>query len=409
MSGPVIEKLKNDPNTRSKMQLNALLEITKAINSNFPASDLFRIFEFLVGEQLDIHKFAFCSYDIKWNWAAEKGTQQETSKIKPEFELTIYRELTFINEATPDSLKGFQIIIPVHHKTKALAYILLGGMDYEQIEEIRENDLEFIQTISNIIAVAIENKRLFKENLHQELLKKEMEMGKEVQAMLFPKNLPSTEALQVAAFYQPMRQVGGDYYDFIKVTDEISMICMADVSGKGVSAALLMANFQAHLRSLAELYPNDLKTVVTKLNQRVIQNAAGEKFITMFLAAYNESTRELQYVNAGHNPPALCSDSHTAILETGTTGLGMIDELSPFEAVNVHIPKGSLLVCYTDGLVEQENAKGEDFGLDKLIEIMQQSSDLKAADFNDELLTQLLIHKGDKPYFDDIALLTCRF
>jgi sigma-B regulation protein RsbU (phosphoserine phosphatase) len=184
---------------------------------------------------------------------------------------------------------------------------------------------------------------------------------------------------------------------------------MADVSGKGVSAALLMANFQAHLRSLAELYPNDLKTVVTKLNQRVIQNAAGEKFITMFLAAYNETTRELQYVNAGHNPPALCSDSHTAILETGTTGLGMIDELSPFEAVNVHIPKGSLLVCYTDGLVEQENAKGEDFGLDKLIEIMQQSSDLKADDFNDELLTQLLIHKGDKPYFDDIALLTCRF
>jgi sigma-B regulation protein RsbU (phosphoserine phosphatase) len=156
-------------------------------------------------------------------------------------------------------------------------------------------------------------------------------------------------------------------------------------------------------------HESDLKNLVLGLNDRVVQSAKGEKFITLFIALYNSKTRELTYVNAGHNPPVLKKIDGIEILTLGTTGLGMLEKLFRLESGSVHIPEGSVLVCYTDGLVEQEDDSGSDFGIEHLIELIEQNPDKTSEQINAILLENLVSYKGNQPYVDDIALLTCRF
>jgi len=268
--------------------------------------------------------------------------------------------------------------------------------------------LEFVQTICNVISVAIENKRLFKENVQQEMFKRELEMAKEVQSMLIPSSLPSDELYDFAAFYKPMRQVGGDYYDFIELNENEILFCVADVSGKGISAAILMANFQAYLRAMAPIMDN-LSQLVTSLNDKVVQSAKGEKFITLFIAIYNNKTRQLRYVNAGHNPPILHSQKGNELLSKGTTGMGMLEVLYRLDVGEVLLAEDALLLCYTDGLVEQEDDSGADFGMEHLTDFIEENQSLNSSALNQKLIDHLIQFKGKQPYIDDIALLTCRF
>jgi len=404
----LIEAVKFSKDQHYKKQLYSLLQVTRAINNNFPASDLFSIFEYILKQQLGYTKFAYCSFDEIWRWQVSYGATNETRVIKPEIDLLQFEELTFIDENSPENLKNFNVVIPVYHKKHALAILLIGDLDEASLEIARAHDLEFVETISNVISVAIENKRLFKDNVQQEMYKREMEMAKEVQNMLIPSSLPNDEYFDFAAFYQPQRHIGGDYYDFISVNDDEVIFCVADVSGKGVAAALLMANFQAYLHALIGI-TTDLKKIIHDLNNRVAESAKGEKFITMFIARYNKLSRKLNFVNAGHNPPILTSQNDSILLKEGTTGLGMLEKLFRLEEGEVEVAKNSRLLCYTDGLVEQENEGGKDFGIEQLELIMHQNKGCNSEDFNRILLDYLITYKGNQPYIDDIALLTCRF
>ena len=404
----MIEAIKYSKDQHYKKQLYSLLQVTRAINNNFPASDLFSIFEFILKQQLGYTKFAYCSFDEIWRWQVSYGATNETRVIKPEVDLLQFEELTFIDENSLENLRNFNVVIPVYHKKNALAFLLIGDLDEVSLEIARNLDLEFVETISNVISVAIENKRLFKDNVQQEMYKREMEMAKEVQNMLIPSSLPNDEFIDFAAFYQPQRDIGGDYYDYININENEFIFCVADVSGKGVAAALLMANFQAYLHALVGI-TTDLKKIIQDLNNRVVESAKGEKFITMFIARYNKLSRKLNYVNAGHNPPILTSQNDSILLKEGTTGLGMLEKLFRLEEGEVEVAKNSRLLCYTDGLVEQENEGGKDFGIEQLELIMHQNRSCNSQEFNKILLDFLINYKGDQPYIDDIALLTCRF
>jgi sigma-B regulation protein RsbU (phosphoserine phosphatase) len=240
------------------------------------------------------------------------------------------------------------------------------------------------------------------------MYKRELEMAREVQSMFIPSSLPLDEHFDFAAFYRPIRQIGGDYYDFIRLNEEEVIFCMADVSGKGIAAALLMANFQAYLHARVSS-TSDLRTIVTDLNDRVVQSAKGEKFVTFFIAKYNTSTRILSYINAGHNPPVLLSNGETSILNCGTTGLGMLEKLYRLDSGQLQIHPDAMLLCYTDGLVEQENEGGQDFGIEQLETLLKEHQNLSPSGFNEMLINLFTTYKGDQPYLDDIALLTCRF
>src|SRR5204862_3998771 len=142
----------------------------------------------------------------------------------------------------------FDIVIPVTHKTNTLALVFVGGLDNNHRYE-NEDGIRFIQALSNIIIVAIENKKLVRKQLEQEAFRKELEIASDVQQFLFPEKLPNTELLKVEASYLPHDRVGGDYYDYIPINKNQFLICVADVSGKGIPAALMMSNFQASLRT----------------------------------------------------------------------------------------------------------------------------------------------------------------
>ena len=252
------------------------------------------------------------------------------------------------------------------HKETPVSYVLIGDIDEDRqgLSPIIKH-LKFIQTITNIIVVAIENKRLYIESLEKEALRKELEVASQMQSMLIPSadNLPKNPYLHVATYYKPHSQVGGDYYDFLILNDYEFGFCVADVSGKGVSAAILMSNFQANLRALFKSNIS-LINLIKELNKLVNTSAHGEKFITFFIGKYNIQDKTLQYVNAGHNPPLLLDNSEKTMvyLSTGCVGLGMFDEIPSIRVGTVKVHSGDKLVCYTDGLIEAENENSTEFG-----------------------------------------------
>jgi sigma-B regulation protein RsbU (phosphoserine phosphatase) len=178
---------------------------------------------------------------------------------------------------------------------------------------------------------------------------------------------------------------------------------VADVSGKGVAAALLMSNFQANLRILFN-HTTSLTDLVRELNTKVMASAKGEKFITLFIAKYNLVTHTLTYVNAAHNPPLLSTGNSISALKIGCTGLGMFDEITKIKEGIVNITPGTTIVCYTDGLVELENDNSEDFGMDSLRDIIKNNPGLDMKSLNKLIMETIITYKQSKPYIDDIAL-----
>lgn len=394
----------------NELKLSSLLEITNVINANESVEQLMRIYEFILREQLGFGKFVLVNKEKTWDVLLKIGHKGKVRADEIITDLVRFEEITMVESSHNETLNNFDVVVPVHHKGKALAYLLIGDI---KDEHLKLNDslsnLDFLQTLTNIIVVAIENKRLAKESLKQERLKKELEVASEMQKLLFPSDLPSNRQMDISAKYQTRHEVGGDYYDFFQVSENEYIICIADVSGKGISAAMLMANFQATLRTLFNYQRFDLEFLMGELNKKVIKSTKGEKFITFFIAEYNAQTRELSYINAGHNHPFITNGKKIDFLSKGCIGLGMMDELPFIEREKVTLPKNTTLVLYTDGVVELENEEGEAFETERLERIIHQFYPLKMEDLNNIIFSKLDEWSGQKKYTDDTAVFTCRF
>ena len=218
----------------------------------------------------------------------------------------------------------------------------------------------------NLMTESINN--LIEEQKQRQRLENEISIAREVQNQLFPQTLPSVPGVQIEAVCKPARMVSGDYYDFIQLSPTQLAIAVADISGKGISAALLMASLQAALRS--QLLTEESRTLstaelVTRLNRHLFYNTGDDRFATFFVAVYDCSTRVLRYTNAGHLPSFCICDGTAMHLDCGGIVLGVVDEY-PYEQGSVEVPPGALLIGYSDGLVEPENVYGEEFGIHRL-------------------------------------------
>ncbi len=389
------------------IKLNSLLEITKAINHNFSTEQLLEIFENVIKNELNIGKLVLFSNENGWKCILKYGVGDEYNDINVEKDLLPITEISTTNFSQTLLSKTFEIVIPVFHKTQPLAYVLIGDLEDKVEVSPTIKHLPFVQTLASIIVVAIENKKLAKENIRQAAMKKELELASEMQSMLFPTSLPKDSVLDTAAFYLPHQEVGGDYYDFIWLNKNECAFCVADVSGKGVAAALLMSNFQANLRVLFN-HTTSLTELVRELNTKVMASAKGEKFITLFIAKYNLVTRTLTYINAAHNPPLVSIGNSISLLKTGCTGLGMFDEITKIKEGILNITSGTSIVCYTDGLVELENDNSEDFGIESLKDIIRNNPDLDMKSLNRLIMETIINYKQSMPYIDDIALFSLR-
>lgn len=399
---------KNTAKRIKDIKLNSLLEITKAINNNFSTEQLLEIFKEVLETKLKIVKLVLFSHtDDGWKCILKYGVGEEDKYINIERDLLPIQEIGPITFSETTLNKLFDIVIPVFHKSQPLAYALIGDTEHKVELSPSFKHLNFVQTLTSIIVVAIENKKLARENIRQAAIRKELELGSEMQSMLFPTTLPNDSKIDTAAFYLPHQKVGGDYYDFSWLNENECAFCIADVSGKGVAAALLMSNFQANLRVLFN-HTRSLTKLVRVLNTVVMATAKGEKFITFFIAKYNFSTRTLTYINAAHNPPILATKDSTSLLKTGCVGLGMFPKIENIEEGVITIAPDTTIVCYTDGLVELEDEKGEDFGIEGLKDVIENNPEKDMTALNNTIVNSFINFKQSKPYIDDITLFSLK-
>ena len=390
-------------------KLNALLDITMAINANLAVEQLLQHYQNVLREQLAIEKLILFTKEETWKCLLKYGVKDvEIHDITDD---SFFRKQSEITLITGVSQEAFDLTIPILQNDQAIAYLLVGDLGEQEIKMSPViKHMKFIQTLTNVLVVAIQNRKLQEESLRQERVKKELELAAEMQAILLPHHLPKNSSYEVSAFYKAHQQVGGDYYDFMELNENEVMFCMADVSGKGVSAAFLMANFQAYLRSIFSYRNGDLVEIVRELNERVMETAMGEKYITLFLAVYKRSSRTLNYINCGHNPPVLADNNgYTQLLKHGTIGLGMFEALPRIMEGEVKIGPESVVVCFTDGLVETENSELEEYGTERLEKLILSYFTDSMSDLNEVILESLGEFKGDTPYHDDLAILSCRF
>ena len=389
------------------IKLQALLEITNAINSNLPIEQLLNLFSFILKEQLGFKKFILLHHQEEWNCLVKTGFKGKIELKEVEKDFERFKEITLVESSTNTIIKEFQAIVPVFHLNKALAYLLISSSSVSH--ELEPSHFSFTQTLANIIAVAIENQRLVKQNIIKERISKDLEVASEMQKLLFPSELPSNRKMDLSARYIPRHAIGGDYYDFIPLGDEEYIICIADVSGKGISAALLMANFQATIRTLFKYQRFEMTFLMEELNKKVMKSTKGEKFITFFIAHYNAHSRKMKYVNAGHNQHFLLHGRKITALNEGCIGLGMLDELPYVNVGKLTLSPNTTFVLYTDGVVELENKDGEQFGVNRLIENVKAYSTLKMEDMNNILFSKLDEWKGELNFVDDTAVFSCKF
>ncbi len=400
-----LKALENELNLK-QLQINRLLSITQAINNNVSAEGLYDMYKSFLGWELGIKKMALFVHedDESWRCAGVIGISEQLLPSDVGKLLPAYTRLGSLQGSEHPFIREFDVVVPVHHKEQPIAYVFIGGFSPE---EDRYAKVQFITTITNVIAVAIENKRLFKRQLEQERLKREVELAAEIQRLLIPNGLPQNSHYDLAGVYRPQIGVGGDYFDYMEFEDEKLVFCIGDISGKGIAAAMLMANFQANFHTLIakrealDDFINDLNTTVNRLT-------GGDRFITFFIAEYHHKTRILHYVNAGHNPPVLVSDDQFQLLDRGCTILGSFKQLPSVEIGSLRVDGEAMIFTYTDGLTDLKNAEGLFLDEKILHQFVRQYYQLPPVEFNRRLMEQIEQFKGMQAWPDDFTMLTCR-
>lgn len=401
----LLEKLEKELNLK-ELQIKALLTITQAINDNIAAEGLFNMYRSFLSWEMGIEKMVlFVRNNENEDWECPTTINVDFSRTKEIIKHVLkHKRLYTLKKEDAEEIQDFDVVIPVRHKDYPIAYALIGGL---KDKEDLYNKIQFITTITNIIAVAIENKRLFRKQIDQERLNKEMELASQVQKMLIPNELPISDYFEIHSIYQPHDNIGGDYLDYVKLSEDKYAICIADISGKGVAAALLMANFQAMLQSLIYQF-RDLETFVFALNEAVYKITKSDKFITFFIAEIDGREKTMRYINAGHYPPVLYQNGTIKTLKKGTTVIGAFDKLPFINEEKIELSKDAIVFCFTDGLIDLRNEEGNYFGEERINELVVQNKGLKPEDFNNKLMDEINTFKGMQEYVDDIAILTCK-
>ena len=255
-----------------------------------------------------------------------------------------------------------------------------------------------------VLVVALYRVRLELQASRRQLARKEAELSfaLEVQRALFPRTLPVDGGLEFAAICIPARGISGDYYDVIQLPGGRLIFAIGDISGKGISAAILMANLQAVLRTLIKTSHTPLE-ICSRLNHHFHQVTDESRFATFFYGDWSMTDKRLTYVNAGHHSPVLIGSCGGQRLENGGLPLGMFQD-TEFQAGDVLLQHGDLLVLYSDGITEAESQGGEEFGESRLQAVVEENRDRPVAEIQERVLDAVRDWSGDEPA-DDMTLL----
>ncbi len=289
---------------------------------------------------------------------------------------------------------GCSLVIPVKLKSELIGFIGLG--EKNPPAPFDPEELRFLETVMDQIGLGIENLRVRGQE-------REYEEAKEIQQGLLPKQIPQIPRHEIFGSWKPASAVGGDYYDALKFTDTRVALCIADVVGKGMPAALLMSNLQAAVKAFASdiMQPRDL---CAKVNRVICSNIATNKFITFFYCLYDSEKRCLVYANAGHNAPILLKrDGSLFRLRDGGVVLGVFQDWS-YDQTEVGFGPGDRIVLFTDGVTEVSDSGGEEFGETRLIRLLEENRHAGAAEMQKRVMDALVDFSGGE-FQDDATLI----
>jgi len=409
----------NDVNRRldkKNQELNTLFEISKEINSTLDGDKIFSVLAYaLMGELMAQRCMIFAAENGKLELYVNKGFRSEELKtIEDENFLKRLQQISqpaLTGKFVEDDLRtilqtnGVQLLVPMLSQNVVRGIVLLG----EKITkaEYLEDDLEFSSTLCNAAMISIENARLFKETLEKQKLEEELAIAREIQQRLLPKEAPELGDFELAAINIPTRQVGGDYYDYFPIDNDRYLITIADVSGKGVPAALLMTNLQATLHAMTTTDVS-FEQIVFRINNFVHQNTTMDKFITAFFAIFDRQGGTITSINAGHNPPYIFhADGSFETLSEGGLLMGMFPN-APYKSESRQLREGDWVVLYTDGVSEAMSLNSEEFGEKRLEEIIRAGRDTSAAGLIEAISNAVKKHTEGAPQSDDITLVILR-
>jgi sigma-B regulation protein RsbU (phosphoserine phosphatase) len=306
-----------------------------------------------------------------------------------------------------------QVLLPLSLDSKMLGIISLGSKRSEA--PYTKADLQLLSAVASQTGLAIENAHLTesirREIAQRERLDRELEIARDVQQRLFPQKLPQVMGLDFCGYCRPAEGVGGDYYDFIRLSNGSLGIAVGDVSGKGIAAALMMASLQASLRGQTIKPCDTLAEMIHHINGLVYEASAANRYATFFYAQYDPASRKLRYVNAGHNPPLLRrrkgSDFEFLRLEEGGTVIGLFP-YSPYKEGEIDMQSGDILVAFTDGISEAMNGAEEEFDEARLMEALKSCPDRSAANISSYILEHVDGFTAGASQHDDMTIVVVR-
>lgn len=392
-------------------QLKTLFDIAQGLSATLDSEKIVKLLIYaLMGQMLVYHYVIVIQKDgilqkIECKGFIQESIEELSKEIQNDAELD---STQIIDNMTHSSIKqklyhqGARMYIPLRHQNQNIGFILLGEKINKQ--KYTDIDVEFLTTLINQAVISIENARLFKETLEKQRIEQELQVAKTIQKKLLPREIKPIKGYDIWGINQSSKEVGGDYFDIIPISDTTHALAIADVSGKSVPAALLMANLQAGLRSLIK-ENLQLDQVVARLNNLIHQNTDPDKYITFFVGILDSSKHEFIYVNAGHNPPIMVDkEGKSNLLDVGGIILGMMPDYV-YQMGSIQFKPKDLLLCYTDGVNEALNTNEEEYGERRLMNFIVKHQSLGVKDLSEALVKDIEQFSSGAPQYDDITML----
>lgn len=404
-------KATNHQLDRRVQEMHTLFDLSKEFNANVDLDPILRTFKFALLGQMFIRSFFFLYQ--------RKDTPPEVvvqNGMKGSFSDAELGELVRLEHSVTRTGDSHRQQFPIIEANDIEALIRLELQDEVAImgvgkratnEAYSDGDFNFLQSLGNLALLSVQKTYLLKERIENERLEEELSIARTIQRKLLPDPIPAVDGLQIAATNLSSYQVGGDYFDVISKANG-TYLAIADVTGKGIPASLLMANLQAMLHVLTPIQ-GSLSEATGKINDIIYKNTPSDKFISFFWGRYDHDKAALLYANAGHNPPMLLRSKaqKPVLLSEGGVLLGAMPTMMAYATGEVALSKGDIVVMYTDGVSEALNEIEEEYGEERLEACLIKNARLNAQGIMEAILEDVKAFTSNT-YSDDITLLVLK-
>ena len=399
---------------RKVHDLSSLLELARGFTSALDPLQIANALGFTLAGRWALRKYAVVAWrDGETPVVRTKSVKLPEPAVMRNWFSTLESATTLdalpADAAEPLRAAGVVLAVPLRSGEKTVGVILLGsrggGAAYTA------DDIDYIGGLADQATVALENAWLFRETLEKKKLEQELQLASDIQNRLLPASMPPLEHFDLMAKTRPARQVGGDYYDILPVSapgpEHPHVVCVADVSGKGVGASLLMSNFQATLRAL--LTPDKpMPDIVARMNDLVHASTAANKYVTSIFAKVDPASGHVDFVNAGHNDGLVIrSDGSVDRMKACGLSVGLMPS-RPYREGSLDLRAGDVMVLYSDGVTEANDPDENEFEDDRLIEVVRANADKPAADIISAIYEAVDGFAKTAPQYDDITVMVVK-